>query len=177
MCLLHCVAWIFLRLCLSFKTSKVDQEPVAMGMSLHSSFCHFHHTCTRRNRGVSRWGAFGSLGLRVCLEVRVWQELRARLPPRKYTRTKTRAIEGTADGPLHSPSLLLIRGVSPDGTVRGSRGEQRTALTLHLHCCTLWILKQSSYCQVHLHRVTELQHSVLKGLIKHWKWFLFPFLL
>lgn len=51
-----CSEDFFLRLYLSFKTSKLVQETVAMGMSLHSSFCNICHTCTWWNRGVHRCG-------------------------------------------------------------------------------------------------------------------------
>lgn len=46
----------FLRLYLSFKTSTLVQDTIAVGMSLHSSFCNFCHTRTWRNRRTNRCG-------------------------------------------------------------------------------------------------------------------------
>lgn len=70
--------------------------------------------------------------------------------------------EEGAEGPLHSHINAHL-----GSTRQGSCGEQGTAPVPHLHSDTMGILKQSSHCQECLHAITELQHSVLKGLIKH----------
>lgn len=59
---------------------------------------------------------------------------------------------------------LLFIGAAPGGAPEENK---ELPPMPHLHSNLSGILKQSSYCQECLLPITELQHSVLKGLIEH----------
>lgn len=179
-----CRKEFFLSLYLSFKTSKLIKETVAMGMSLHSSFCNICHTCTWWNRGFTgvgrtwgTWAVLACVSIWMCVCDSSWEagrELACHLwsthVQKPVPLRRQQMVPCTA-------SVYCSTRVSLRTALYGAPTESKEQPSHFNSCCTLWILKQSSYRRVHLHRITELQHLVLKGLIKDWKWFPFPFLL
>lgn len=123
-----------------------------------------------------RWGEVTPLAympVRCATEAEAGGELTHYLQSTSTQKTLRREQMVPCTASVYCTSVTwLICGLSLDSPVLCSHRQRRTALTLHLNCCKLWILKLSICCQVHLHLTTELWHSVLKGLIKHWKWLL-----